>query len=338
MRDGISDVVSVEALPSNVMDSFTYRANDGLAVSNISSVSVTVNPPNQPPIATAGPDQTVNEDDTVTFDGSTSSDPDGTITAYNWDFGDGSSASGSSTTHVYTSQGTYTITLTVTDNAGLTDTDIALVTVNNLPPVANAGLDKSGNVNESITFDGSASTDTTSDIPSLIYEWSFGDGQTALGKIVTHSYQTQGIYTSTLTVTDNDVATASDIVIVTVNAAPTGPVGEGAMFSRNADFSTEDRDFVIGETLYVKFFSDQLDYNDLNQAEWQFDQADGNFVNHNDGFYTIQVLLTETVTEVEAGETSELEFQGVIQDNNGRELERQVIFMVSNNSPPSGSE
>jgi len=88
-------------------------------------------PPNQSPIANAGPDQIVNEGDTVTFDGSTSYDTDGTITAYNWDFGDGSSASGSSATHVYTSQGTHTVTLTITDNSGLTDTDIALVIINN---------------------------------------------------------------------------------------------------------------------------------------------------------------------------------------------------------------
>ena len=214
------------------------------------------------------------------------------------------------------------------------------MTVNaNQSPTANAGPDQTvsdadGNGSEKVTLSGSGS-DPDGTITS--YKWE--EGATLLG--ITQSISPSlnvGIHTMTFTVTDNGGATASDTVIVTVNAVPTGPVGEGAMFSRNPDFSTEDRDFVIGETLYVKFYSDQLEYNDLNQAEWQFGQAQGNFDNYNDGFYTIQVVLTETVTEVPPGETDEIEFQGVIQDNKGRELEGKAIFMVTNNSAPSGSD
>jgi PKD repeat protein len=54
-----------------------------------------------------------------TFDGSTSYDPDGTIVSYNWDFGDESSDNGSIVTHTYTATGVYTVTLTVTDDDGL---------------------------------------------------------------------------------------------------------------------------------------------------------------------------------------------------------------------------
>ena len=64
-----------------------------------------------------------------------------------------------------------------------------------------------------------------------------------------------------------------------------------------------------------------------------FRQAQGNFVNHNDGFYTTQVVLTEEITEVSPGETDELEFQGVIQDNQGRQLERKPRFNVTNTAP-----
>ncbi len=70
---------------------------------------------------------------TVSFDGRTSSDSDGTIASYAWAFGDGSSATGSTTSHTYTAAGTYTVTLTVTDNAGATGTATGTVTVTAAP-------------------------------------------------------------------------------------------------------------------------------------------------------------------------------------------------------------
>jgi PKD repeat protein len=69
------------------------------------------------------------------FDGASSTDPDGSITAYAWDFGDGASGSGATSTHSYASAATYTVTLTVTDNEGATDGDSQSVTVTAEPPV-----------------------------------------------------------------------------------------------------------------------------------------------------------------------------------------------------------
>jgi serine protease len=65
----------------------------------------------------------------VTFDGSTSADPDGTITSYEWDFGDGTGATGEVVTKAYDSSGDYSVTLTVTDDAGATTSDSVAVTV-----------------------------------------------------------------------------------------------------------------------------------------------------------------------------------------------------------------
>lgn len=84
---------------------------------------------NQPPTAVAGPDRSVLIGRPVVFDGSASSDPDGSITAYEWDFGDGTTASSVVATHTYTAPGTYTVRLTVTDDDGATGFDEAQVRV-----------------------------------------------------------------------------------------------------------------------------------------------------------------------------------------------------------------
>jgi hypothetical protein len=85
---------------------------------------------NEPPLAVAGPDQTVYVDDTVLFDGSDSIDFNGTIVSYEWDFDDGSPpGTGPTPTHVYTSSGTYTVTLIVTDGDGMQGNDTCIITV-----------------------------------------------------------------------------------------------------------------------------------------------------------------------------------------------------------------
>ncbi|NPE29510.1 PKD domain-containing protein, partial [Methanococcoides sp. SA1] len=88
---------------------------------------------NKAPVAVANGPSEVNEGDLIPFDGSASSDPEGAIVSYNWDFGDGNTGIGKTTTHTYTSPNTYTVTLRVTDNYGLTDTDTATVTVEEAP-------------------------------------------------------------------------------------------------------------------------------------------------------------------------------------------------------------
>jgi PKD repeat protein len=75
----------------------------------------------------------------LSVDGSGSTDSDGFVSAYQWDFGDGTTGTGAGATHVYSAAGTYSVTLTVTDNAGATATQTASVTVDN--PVLLAGDD-----------------------------------------------------------------------------------------------------------------------------------------------------------------------------------------------------
>lgn len=86
-------------------------------------------PSNAAPTAVAGPSQTVIQGLLATLDGSSSSDPDGVIASFDWDFGDGTNASGGIVEHVYAAPGRFTVTLTVTDDGGLTGSDATTVTV-----------------------------------------------------------------------------------------------------------------------------------------------------------------------------------------------------------------
>ncbi|KGJ97943.1 PKD domain-containing protein [Colwellia psychrerythraea] len=85
--------------------------------------------PNVPPVSDAGGPYSGTVNAEISFVGSNSFDNDGQITTYNWNFGDGSSISQANPNHVYTTAGTYTATLTVTDDKGATATSSSLVTV-----------------------------------------------------------------------------------------------------------------------------------------------------------------------------------------------------------------
>ena len=103
--------------------------NDGKVNSDPSTTTAEIAEVNDSPVADAGPDQTVQVNETVTFDGAGSYDIDDGIASFAWDFGDGNAGAGEKPTHTYSTAGTYTVILTVTDNGGLTGTDEAIVTV-----------------------------------------------------------------------------------------------------------------------------------------------------------------------------------------------------------------
>jgi len=176
---------------------------------------------NQPPVARPGGPYSGTLNTAIVFSGASSSDMDGTIASYAWNFGDGSTGSGATPSHSYTGVGTYTVTLTVTDNGGLTNsaTTTATVSTGSTPqaPIARPGGPYSGTVNASVSFDGSASSDPDGRVVS--YDWRFGDGGTASGAEALHAYATAGTYTVTLTVTDDSGQTASATTTATVTAA-----------------------------------------------------------------------------------------------------------------------
>ncbi|MDW7776944.1 MAG: PGF-pre-PGF domain-containing protein [Methanosarcinales archaeon] len=116
-------------------DSFIFKANDGEIDSNTATVSITVVAGNDAPVANLKGPYTGTEGDEITFDGSGSYDIDGNIVSYSWDFGDETSGSGENPTHTYSQDGTYTITLTVTDNLGAIDSNSTTVEVGKIAPI-----------------------------------------------------------------------------------------------------------------------------------------------------------------------------------------------------------
>lgn len=153
----------------------------------------------------------------VYFNASESTDPDGTITSYQWDFGDGSSGSGMTVTHSYSDAGTYTVILTVTDDTGNQANVSKTVTVSeNSAPTASFVYSPSGpKVNETVYFNASASSDPDGTIDN--YAWDFGDGSTGSGVNTSHQYTAAGTYTVVLVVTDNSGNTTSTSQTVTVS-------------------------------------------------------------------------------------------------------------------------
>jgi PKD repeat protein len=159
-----------------------------------------------------------------------STDPDGnnTITTRAWVFGDPASGTANQSgeinpTHTYSTAGTYTVTLTVTDNTGKTSVKTSDVTVtggtgNNVPPTASFVLaDPTAGCTQGTPCGfHSTSTDPDGDIAAATFNWDFGDGSTIEGADATHTYAAAGPYTVTLSVIDVGGAPASTTQQLTV--------------------------------------------------------------------------------------------------------------------------
>ena len=219
--------------------SYTYRLTvtdeDGASDTDDIIVTIAAGTANQAPAANAGTDRNITlPTSSASLNGTSSTDPDGTIASYQWQQVSGpstSALSASNTANITVSNlqaGIYTYRLTITDNDGATDTDNVTVNVNAAPPnqapVANAGTNRTVMLPTSSSNLTGSGTDADGTIAT--YRWQQVSGPSASTLSATNtaniavSNLQAGVYTYRLTVTDNDGATATDDVTVTVNNAP----------------------------------------------------------------------------------------------------------------------
>ncbi len=162
-------------------------------------------------------------DDTVEFT-DLSTDSDGSIVSWDWDFGDGTTSTDQNPNHVFSSEATFTVTLTVTDDFGDTGTLSQTITVTsgttNQPPTADFTFTPSNPTPTDIVYFEDASVDNDGSIVS--WDWDFGDGTTSTDQNPTHQFNSEGTYTISLTVTDDDGETDTISQTITVSSSSSG--------------------------------------------------------------------------------------------------------------------
>ncbi len=236
-------------------------------------------PDNNRPVANAGGPYTGDEGSAITFDGSGSSDPDGDTLQYRWDFDndglwDTAWSSSPYASHTWYDDYTETVVLQVHDSrseGALMDGATASVTVNNVAPTVNAGPDQTVIIEgDTVSFSGSFMDPGTDDTHTI--EWDFGDGSTTSGTLTpTHAYGDNGVYTVTLTVTDDDDGVGIDDLVVTVqfNVAPTATID--SMIQPNPQFILP----TVHTLTFTGSFTDP-GWLDTHTATWDF--GDGTVV------------------------------------------------------------
>lgn len=234
----------------------TLRVTDRDGGTGTATQQVTVTAPtgtvNRPPVAAVGGPYTGTEGTAVAFDGRGSADPDGDALTYAWNFGDGTTGTGAQPAKAYVQDGSYTVTLTVTDAQGAaSEPATATVAVANVAPAVSATLTPAtittGGV---VTLAGTFTDPGASDGPwSYTVEWGDGTpnatGSTAApGSSInaTHPYASTGTFTVTVRVTDAGGATGTAMQTLTVTPAVAAVTvlvaGDIADCARNTDEQT----------------------------------------------------------------------------------------------------
>ncbi|MFC1736536.1 PKD domain-containing protein [Candidatus Hydrogenedentota bacterium] len=212
--------------------------NDGTVDSEPDSVTISTG--NAAPVANAGPDQSISQSGRATLDGSGSFDVDGDPLTYSWNIVSrpaGSQADLDDWLAVRTSLdadigGTYLIQLTVSDGTAQSPPDAVLVSIGNIVPAADAGLDQAADVSGSVTLDGSGSHDADAD--ELTYLWrivsrpagSLAELDNTTTAETGFTVDVDGVYVIQLVVSDGTSDSTPDTVTIsTGNVAPVADAG-----------------------------------------------------------------------------------------------------------------
>ncbi|WP_069470985.1 PKD domain-containing protein [Candidatus Marithrix sp. Canyon 246] len=268
-------------------------AFDNFEIKDLSSQETS----NQPPKAsfTLSPRQG-NAPFTVSLNASSSFDPDGSITSYQWSASDGQTANGKNSQLTFNNAGTYAIILTVTDDKGATNSVEKTITVNepkNQDPKASFTMSSQGNT---VSLNASSSFDPDGSITA--YQWSSSNGQAANGKNSQLTFPNPGTYEIILTVTDDKGATNSTHKIITLNQQNQPPQANFTMSPNQGD----------APLTVILNASSSFDP-DGSITSYQWSSSDGQaansqntqFIFNNPGTYTISLTVTD-----DKGETAQI--------------------------------
>jgi hypothetical protein len=294
-------------------------------------------PSNVLPTANAGANQSITlPTSSVTLNGTGSTDSDGSITAYSWTKVSGpsagviTSASAATTTVTGLIAGTYVFQLTVTDNSGGTSSanvtvSVASASIVNVAPSAVAGANQTITLpNSAVTLDGSASKDPDGTITRYAWAQLSGPSNGTIAAPASASTQVTGLIAGTyvfqLTVYDNNAATGTSNVTITVNAA--APGNKTPIANAGNNFTT---------TNNYAYLSGGASYDpDGTITKWAWSQVSG------PGTATILAGdgMFPTVKDLVAGVYI---FNLTVTDNQGATGSAQVSLQVGTNKPPVAS-
>ncbi len=226
----------------------------------------------------------------VFFDASLSTD-DGAIVSFNWSFGDGSTATGMTVSHQFREAGQYSVTLTVTDNRGLSASTTKSITVSTSQlPIASFVFSPSRPiVNQAILFNAAESKAGAGRFIAS-YHWDFGSGETAGGLTATAKYSVPGTYMVTLSVIDDVGQKAAVSRAVTVEE--TGESSPVAAFTFSPTSPT------TNDSVYFDA-SDSTSPYGIATYRWEWGDGDGSFgrtASHRferPGTYVVRLTVTD---------------------------------------------
>ncbi|MFC3960212.1 PKD domain-containing protein [Halovivax cerinus] len=293
----------------------TLTVTDDDGNTDTTTTTVTVTNTNSPPTADIIAPSTATVGTTYTFDGTGSSDADGSISSYVWAINGSQIGTGSTTAYTFTSEGTKTLTLTVTDDDGNTDVRNQTVTVKSKGPTANFTYSGPPNyVGEPIVFNASSTTDPTDDIVS--YEWDMeADGTYEINytdptNVLT--YVNAGTKTVRLRVTDDDGNT--DVINRTVTIQTGEPT---------ANFTVSKSRAKTGEPIVFNASSTTDPTDDVVSYEWDMEA---------DGTYEISSSNpTQVLTYVNAG-TKTIRLR-VTDDDGNTDVASRTVAIVDRTPP-----
>ncbi|MFC2106312.1 PKD domain-containing protein [Candidatus Bipolaricaulota bacterium] len=267
----------------------------------------------------------------VNFSATLSEDEDGVVILFEWDFGDGTSGSGENVTHTYTTAGTYTVVLRITDDDGETARNSKTIYVSRAaPPGPTASFSASPTSGESVLTVFVDATDSSYDAGVISqYKWTWGDGSTGYGKTASHSYFSTGAktYTLTLTVdaTDGKTATATRTISITVAGGTTPAAG--------APSARFDLDYATGVApLQVHFDPSDSEADEgrtIILYTWSF--GDGSATSDISATVKEHVFTTDTTSEI-------FSVTLVVTDNEGASNSITKTVKAYNHRPVAGFE